>query len=273
MLREESERDLDREFTRIETWDEFLTRWRAIDTEQEAVGLLYAGTTVVPVPQYVHDKTGDVPQCVNFYLKWATHGNEAVQTTARQLIIKHWLRATPLRTEFVEAHRLLLGFLSEVAEGQARALEEAFYAEPPLFRPPYPRFVSEYLLRVHKVWYAPERYSDRDHKAFQYLTEPLTDALCWWGLAYVLAQDYRGKKTMPAIERFLERRGFKLGDIFFGLSGHGDPMSDLTSHHAQDEVKERAARALIKMRYWFGPGVKEGFDKSIPNLRKLEEKF
>ena len=273
MLREENERDLDRKFVRIETWDEFLGRWRAIDTEEEAVGLLYAGTKIQPAKRYVHDDMEAIPLRVDFYLRWAIHENETVRMASRQLIIKHWLRATPLEAQFVETHQVLLGFLAKVAEEQCLILKEAFSAEPPLFQPPYPRFVSQYLLGMHKVWHHREHeLSDRDHKAFQCLTEPMVKAMCWWGLSYVLSADYRGKETMSAIEGFLERRGYDPGEVLLKISGYGDPISDLSSHSAQDEVKERAAKALLKMRYWFGRGGQEKFDKSLPAIQKRLEK-
>lgn len=262
MLREQDERDLDRKFTRIETWDEFLARWQVVDTEQEAVGLLYTGTTIQPVRKYVHDDVEKVSLWVNFYLKWTAHENEAVACTAQQLVIKHWLRATPLEAKFVNTHHMLLSFLVEVAEEQSEAMRPAFASPPVLFRPPYPRFVSEYLLKVYEVWCREDKYNPEHHQALLGLTEPFSAALCSWGLAYVLARDYNGKKTMWAIERFLAQRKYDSGSVFFKLSGHGNPIADLSSSNAQDEVNERAALALLKMQYWFGPGVQEKFDRT-----------
>ncbi len=163
----------------------------------------------------------------------------------------------------MDTHRALLSFLVEVAEKQSEVMQFAFAPRPVLFQPPYPRFVSEYLLKMYEVWCRQGRYQSlKDHQAFLDLTEFFTLALCCWGLAYVLARDGEGKKTMPAIERFLVKKGYEPGKVFFKLSGYGDPIADLSHSNTQDEVNERAALALLKMRYWFGPGVQEKLDRS-----------
>jgi len=261
MLRTKEQRELDREFTQIETWEEFLGRWRAVSTEQEAVGLLYTGTTVswqdrsrCPYPTFEEVETR-----VNFYLRWANHKNTAIQTTAQQLLIKHWLRKVHMQAVFVEIHRNLLNFLAHLAEDQTEILKSPFKPDAPLLKPPYPRFVSEYLLKMYEVWHHAYQ-QERDHAAFQALTEPLVVASCFWGVSYLFARDGNGKSAIPIIEKFLKSREYEPGNVFMKLSGYGDPLADLSCSWAQEEAKERAALALLKMRYWFAGGVKEKFE-------------
>jgi len=82
MLRTEEQRELDREFTQIETWKEFLERWQAIGTEQEAVGLFYAGAAVLWEDR-LYQTVAEVAERVGFYLRWATHKNAVIQATAQ----------------------------------------------------------------------------------------------------------------------------------------------------------------------------------------------
>jgi len=266
MSKEGRERDLDRKFTKLETWGEFLERWRVIDTEQEAVGLLYAAITVPPYDvSWSEDGVIQVRERVDFFLRWATHENEKVKTTARQLVIKHWLQKTPLRKEFKEIHKSLLIFLTQLVEAlYTSEMDAPRWKRPPLFQPPYPRFVSEYLLKMYEVWHHAYQ-QEQDYEAFQTLTTPFTLALCYWGLAYVLARDGRGFKTMTIVERFLEERRYDPGHVLMEISGHGEPIPDLSFPGAHDSVNKRAALALLKMRYWSGEGVREKFERLFPS--------
>ncbi len=259
MLRNETLRKLDRKFTRIETWGEFLQRWNAIDTEQEAIGLLHAGHTLFP--EGFHVEPAHLKEGVDFYLLVAAHENKAVSLAAQQLVIKCWLRKAWTGAGYVNVHRILLEFLVLVGQQQAEIVKQPFQSPVPLLEPPYPRFVAEYLLRVYEVWHHAHR-QECDHAAFQVLTDSLALAACIWGVSYIFARDGAGFKVMPAIQAFLQQRGYELRNALMNLSGYGDPLAKLSFPSVQEEINKRAAFALLKMRYWSGAGVHESFDGS-----------
>ncbi len=266
MLRDENQRELDWKFTRFETWEEFLTRWRAVDTEEEAIGLLYAGTKLPYRESY--KSAAEVEERVNFYIRWANHENEVIHTTAQQLLIKHWLRKVQMTTEYVKVHQALLKFLVEIGEALALAIQKSYFPVSfneqrfTLLKPPHPRFVAEYLVKMYEVWHHPYK-QECDYTAFQILTETFAAAACSWGVSYMFARDGNGKPTIHAIEQFLEQRGYDPGKVFLTLSGYGEPLANLSFPGAQQQVSERAALALLKMRYWFGGGVREMFASSV----------
>gem|GEM_PF-2584904 len=260
MLRDETLRKLDRKFTKIETWEEFLQRWNAINTEQEAIGLLHAGPALV-VKGISAPESDRINEGVKFYLLVGAHENKAVSLAAQQIVIKCWLKKARTTAEYVDVHRALLEFLVLAGQQQAEIVKQPFNPQSPLLEPPYPRFVSEYLLKVYEVWHHAHR-QERDYEAFQVLTDSLALAACVWGVSYVFARDGNGWKTMPVIEAFLKHRGYDLGKALMSLSGYGEPLAKLSSPSAQEDANKRAALALLKMRYWSGEGVHESFDRS-----------
>lgn len=265
MKRSKGEKRLDRKFAKIETWEDFLEVWDEVDTEEEAGGLLYAGTKVPYQNRY--GSVAEIRERVEFYLLWAGHEDDTVSAIAQQLLIKHWLREARMEEEFWEVHRCLLGFLVQTAGMVSSALEKYFFTASShsdkrfeLFGPPYPRFVTKYLAEVYDVWHHAHEH-EQAHAAFQVLTEDLVNAACWWGVSYMFAVDGDGKSTIPIIEQFLEKRGYDPRDVLLTLSGHGEPLPDLAFPGAQDQVKERAALAFLKMKYWFGGGFSAEFRK------------
>lgn len=259
MLRTEEMRELDREFTKIESWQEFLERWNSIDTEQEARGLLYVGTKVPENDHYWKpESVAELLERVNFYLRWATHTNEIVSTTCKELLVKHWLGTTRMSKEHLEIHKALLGFLTDLAREQSELLRGPAISRAPLMAPPYPKFTGKYLLKMYEVWHH-EYGHEPDHKAFQALMEPFVMAACYWGLSYLFARDGNGKPAIKFIEKFLKERDYAPGKALMKISEGGSP-SDLSFPGSHDELKRNAALALLKMRYWFGGGVSEKFD-------------
>lgn len=267
MLRDDKDRDMGRPFITIETWEEFLNRWRRADTEGEAVGLLYEGVRVpIPKCEWVRDEAPFFLERVQFYLKWAGHKNQRVSNTAKQLLIKHWLRKVHwFKKEYLETHRLLLDFLVCLArEASPRWVDR----RPEILQPPYPRYVSKYLVEFFEPWHhsGGAFWSEEDHQALQSLTDLFATALCFWGMSFVLARDYRGKDAVPAIKRFLEERDYEAGKAFMTISGHGEPEPDLSFLGAQERVNTCAALALLKIQYWIGDGVKEKFERRFPGM-------
>lgn len=257
MLRNQEERDLDREFARIETWEEFLSRWQSIDTEEEAEGLLFKGVTI-PMP--FEKESGEIRRRVAFYLKWSEHKNRNIAWATEQIIIKHWLKRVHPNINYGSTHALLLEFL----QNQRMSL----------LKPPYPRFIAEYLLKVYQV----SRFGDHPgykssklYEEYRILLESVVYAMLVWGLGYKLASD-GFKEAIPIIDGFLQEKKYDAGNALMKISGYGDPLPDLSFPNAQEEIKERAALALLKLRYWVGEGVNEKFNKT-KELEKIKERL
>lgn len=253
MLREEEERELDRRFGSIETWDEFLTRWRAIDTEQEAVGLLYAGARI-PISPTRPTRFEEVRIRARFYIQWSNHENKLVADTAKQVIVKHWLsRARNLFwLEYLDTHKLLIEFLQKRHEA--------------LLVPPYPRFISVYLLPLFVICRdgsGPYYTRGREYEVMHGLIESVARTLLVWGLGYKLAECGTAE-CIEVIEEFLRERKCDAGHSLMNISGHGEPIADLYSLCKEEEINQRAALALLKLRYWVGEGVHEKFARLRP---------
>lgn len=273
MPQEENKKELDRKFTKLGTWEEFATLWGTVGTEDEAASLLHTGTKVPYQNSY--EPAAEVEKRVNFYLLWSNHENETVRATAQQLLIRHWLRQARMTTEYARVHQALLKFLIKIGEPLALAIKESYFPIDSsnerrfaLLKPPHPRFVAEYLAKIYKVWFSSYQ-QEKDYLAFRVFTEDFAIAACSWGVPYMFAESGQGKSTIPVIEQFLKKRGYDPGKVFMTLSGYGEPLADLSFPGAQDKVKERAACALLKMRYWFGGGVQETYTPRL-RLRSLE---
>ncbi len=250
MLRKPEERELDRTFERIETREEFLTRWNTIDTEQEAVGLLYGGTSVFPFDlgeaDHHAEKQAEIESRIGFYLRVADYKNSgAVAETAQQLIVKYWLRRLGRWSlgnypTYLKAHVSVLNFLKEPRAS--------------ILKPPYPRFVSEYLLNVNEEWRygSPPQYQRGFGYSFlQHHTELIVKVLCVWGLAYILP----GTSTIRLIGQFLKENNYdpkQILAVLADLPGKCEPLSDLSSEWAKDTICARAARAYLQMLHLQG---------------------
>lgn len=253
---------VERKFSRIETWEEFLTKWEAVETEEEAVGLLYGGANVFPFGPdkgFDIDSKGDiVKERIAFYLDCARCSNETIATVAQQIIIKSWLKRVIVSwvgyfSGYLEATNMVLEFLQNPSEA--------------ILKPPYPRFVAEWLLPLHEEW----RYgthstyrTGKSYLALQDLTKLIVKVLCVWGLGYVLARDGLRPETIPMIKEFLDEQGYEPGKIFMEISGYGDAPSDLSSSEGKKNVGYIAACAFLKLKFWVGGGFTANFVRSIP---------
>lgn len=253
MLRTEEERELDRTFTCIETWEEFLTRWRAIGTEEEAAGLLYAGTKVAAHTHLHVSSTLPLAQQMvmlaeqaRFYVRWASHANQVIAQTAQQLLVKYWMKVAAgwLGHDSFIFQQPLLEFLQRCWPG--------------LSGPPYPRFVASYLLAVHKEWHQappadPSRTSQgRLRYELRQSTESVVRALLVWGLGYEFGHDLDlGREIRPHIERFLAENGYEAADALREVTYHLEPLSHCPdSREAKQTASVRAALALLQLQYW-----------------------
>lgn len=259
MLRDAEERELDRTFTKIETWEEFLSRWAAIDTEQEAVGLLYAGTTIPPFntmsdPTDRGEKSRQIQQRVQFYIHQSRQKNSVVSTVAQQLIVKHWLGYLILWYADLEgyfnAHRRALEFLG-VPRDQLR-------------ESPYPRFVTTYLLGVYEHWSHgshPDYRRGKAHHRLQSLTKPLIRAMCVWGLGFKLGiSGDRQHLELEEIQAFLQERNFNIGAVLSNLAAYGVPPTRLRD----EQANEGGAQAYLRILYRAGGGFKAQRGKISP---------
>ncbi|MFA6588569.1 MAG: hypothetical protein WCT08_05895 [Patescibacteria group bacterium] len=245
MLRDDTKRDLDRTFTRIETWDEFKKRWNAIDTEEEAIGLLHSGTIIPPFDYTVPilERDSEIEKRVDFYLLFAGHVNPKISTLCQQLIVKHWLKklmppGLAFYLGYFKAHKKILQFLGQTHN----SLQEA----------PYPRFVAAYLLPLHEEWKhgsSPEYKNGQAHKHLRELTNLLINALCVWGLAYALEYDGDQDGVIAGIEQFLAQRQYDVNEALLHLWG-----SDKSPERLIDkDANLAAARTLLGIRYRFSP--------------------
>jgi len=264
-MRSKEGKELERTFNRIENWEGFLKKWEEIDTEQEAIGLLYAGANIPSDNVFKLKEEGEeLERRVKFCLQEADYKNsKIVATTAEQVIVKQWLKQlTPFQLcgyyqGYLNANVMVLRFLQNPRES--------------LTSEPYPRFVSKYLLPLYEIWHhgsAPDYQKGKDFQVFQNYTELIVRVFCAWGLAYVLAQDGLRPEIIPMIKKFLDEKHYDVHDVFMGLSGYGDPPNNLD----RKDILHRAACAYLKLMYWVGDGVVAKFDrlKCIQRLKSLE---
>lgn len=243
MLRAEKQRELDRAFTRIESWEEFFTRWNAIDTEQEATGLLYAGADLL-LPSYGDQgRPAALRKRIDFYLHWAQHTNEAVSTIAQQVIVKRWLHTA-------SNHLTVL----DLVDVQGRLLELLGTRRPCLLKPPYPRFIAAYLTPVFEAWNRFPSPTDSYGKlslALRPHGTQLVRALCVWGLAELLA---RGGGDFPEkinlLEGYLASIGFDVEHAVMKVLDCGPLSEDRSAPIYEERANTQAALALLKLRYW-----------------------
>jgi len=263
MLRSKEDRDLDRTFGKIETWEEFLKRWEEIDTEQEAIGLLYAAATIPPLNDdhgfSLEEKGRAAEERIKFYLRVANYkNNKEIATVAEQTIIKQMLKKIGppwyrvYHQGYLNANVIVLEFLQNPSE--------ALNGEP------YPKFVSRYLLPLYEVWRhgsRPDYHKSKEYLLFRRYTELIIRSLCAWGLAYVLASDGDAER-IPIIKKFLDEKEYDVNEVFMGLSGYGVPPNNLT----EKNVLYTAACAYLKLQYWSGDGVRAKFDR-LESLQRL----
>jgi hypothetical protein len=233
----------DRTFAEFGNWEEFLTRWDAIDMVDEATGLLYAGTKVPPF--HIEDgcrhkeKEAAVKTRVDFYLNVAEYKNPVLASTAQRLIVKAWLKRMSLWTVdspgYKEAHFSVLNFLQTPRES--------------ILAPPHPRFVSAYLLPICEEWDTgthPDYSKGAIHRLLQKHGSLIVRAMCAWGLAYQLAhRATHAEEKLPILKEFLDKQKFNPGEIIENLSGHGEPQQDL-SNGGRIEV---VAKAYLNLLY------------------------
>lgn len=245
--------ELGKEFSRIKSWKEFLTRWKDVKTEEEAVGLLYSGADVPYSERFV--TSAEKLERIGFYLDYLKHPNEKIATTVQQITIRHWLK---------QLRGCLIGYESGCLEITNRILEFLQNPSESILKPPHPRFVSEYLLPLHQEW----RYGHGDdYKTCQALrgsTKLIVKALCAWGLGYVLAVDGLRPEVIPIIKEFLDERGYQPGEVFLKISGYGQPPSDLSGRTGLEERNYIAACAFLKLKFWVGRGFTANFIRTHP---------
>lgn len=244
------------QISRIKTWEQFVDRCKAVVTEEEAVGLLYCGMDVPYSGQYATSE--ERLTRVNFFLGGLKNPNEKIAETCGQLIIKRCLK---------ELKCCLIGYDSGCLEATNKVLKFLQKPKDDLLVPPYPRFVSEYLLHLHKEW----RYGDSSYhgrgKAYQLLqksTKLIVKTLCVWGLGYVLAENGLRPEVIPIIKEFLDERSYQTGRVLFEISGHGEPPADLSGKSGTDKVNYLAACAFLKLKFWVGGGFRAEFIRTIP---------
>ena len=253
---------LDKEFSRIKNWKEFLTRWEDVKTEEEAVGLLYSGANVPDSEYFV--PSAEKLERISFYLDYIEHPNEKIATTVQQIIIRHWLKWLS---------GCLIGYDSGCLEITNRVLEFLQNPSESLLKPPHPRFVSEYLLPLHKEWrygHSSDYGRGKGYQALQESTKLIVKALCTWGLGYVLAVDGLRPEIIPIIKEFLDERGYQTGEALFRISGYGEPPSDLSGSTGTEKVNYTAACAFLKLKFWVGGGFTAEFIKSYPPKYRAE---
>lgn len=242
----------ERRFPPLRDWPHFLERWEAVDTEEEAIGLLYAGASIgtnfLLSPEMQHHAAGER---VDFYLHWAEHDERRIRLTAQQVIVKGLLKggAIPVRADTVPAHRALLGFLREPRSA--------------LRLPPYPRFAANYILGILNFWEKPRTASDAEvHAALRVLP---ADEVLWpvmsWGHGWTLAlHGERAGDITPVIERFLLHHCYDWETFFRRGRDSSDIIEDLSQPEVHLRLCDRAAWSLLKLRFngFGGVSVKTG---------------
>jgi hypothetical protein len=228
---------INREPPSIQTWEQFLERWEAIGSQEEATGLLYA-------PIGFKDKRSLVEQ-VDFYLVLAV-GQGKVARVARQVIVKHWLRECNFYpATMADLHIRLVEFLNE--------------RHPDLLSAPYPRFITKYLREVSMKWYFGNQQTARElEKRLQSATRQLIFALLTWGVTEpFVSHFYTRREIIPLVEEFVRRHlvdpGISLGEF---PSENKAPIERFsTDRDARDEIWTRADRTLLYLLYRSGVGV------------------
>lgn len=175
-----------------------------------------------------------------------------IATVAAQVIVKQILgKRNHMVIDgqwYVRADGMLLQFLREPRDC--------------LYEAPYPRFIGEYLTRVHHVWVTGNKEHRISHLAYQPITPYLIDALLTWGMAGLLAtnvpEEYR-QLIDEKIEALLKNHGS------FGYS-FTQALSDISREPfkamppaAKEEAARRAALVLMRNRVWqseYGDAVK-----------------
>ncbi|CAN5686739.1 hypothetical protein BH11PAT2_BH11PAT2_04100 [soil metagenome] len=241
---EASDETVQRTFRQIETWGGLVEQWALVETEPEAVGLLYCAANFKRSwgngPQ---QSARDEEDRVRFFLDCAALSNKRVSTVAAQMIVKHVLeRRQHMEIDgqwYVKTDGMLLQFLREPRDCLCEA--------------PYPRFIGEYLARVHGIWYTGDEKHQVPHHAYQPLTPYLIDALLAWGMAGLLAFNVPGEHRQliyDKIEALLKNHGS------FGYS-FTQALSDISKEPfktmppaAKEEAVRRAALVLMKNRVW-----------------------
>jgi len=243
--------------SRIENWEQFVERCKAVVTEEEAVGLLYSGMDVPYTGKYGATSEERLTR-VNFYLGGLKNPNEKIAATCGQLIIKRCLKA--LKGCMVGYDKGCLETTNQILQFLQKPGEE-------LLKPPYPRFVAEYLLPLHEEW-RHGTHSDyqrgKGYQALQGSTELIVRALCAWGMGYILARDGLRPEVIPVIKEFLDERGYETGKVFFKISGDGEPPANLSGIPGAEEINFTAACAFLKLMFWVGGGFKAQFIRTIP---------
>jgi hypothetical protein len=269
MLRSEEEKDLTRSFARIVTWGEFLKRWKCIETEQEAVGLLYAGAAVLPfgICGELHEsrKREEIEKRIAFYFRVARHHNERVSSTAQRVIVKHWLREMPVGVMLHE----------QFARAAVAVLEFLYKGIKSISEEPHPRFVSEWLENLYEGWLdnSPCEHVEYSHRTALRDTmsmvpgskKYLVKTLCAWGMAYMLCGSSSTNpdiEVIQYIEEFLRERKYDPGHALEAISVSGPELTRRYSN-VRSIQNQIAARTFLQLQFYAG-----GFNASFNNMKK-----
>ena len=231
----------ERQFPQLRDWPHFLERWEAAATEEEAVGLLYAGASIgakfLLSPEIRRQAANER---VEFYIHWADHGEGKISTIAQQAIVKGLLKddTIPVCVDTMPGHRLLLGFLREPRNA--------------LRLPPYPRFATNYILGLLQSWEKPRTASEAEvHAALQDLS---ADEVLWpvmsWGHGWTLyLRGERADDITPVIEQFLEHHGYEWETFFRRGRDSTDVIEDLSQPEVYLRLCDRAAWSLLRLGF------------------------
>lgn len=247
----------ERQFPKFYNWAEFIERWEADRNEEEAIGLLHAGPQVPTHFLSSRERPAKAAlERVEFYLHWADCAHEKIAETAQQVIVKKLLesRAILFLEETVPALLLLARFLRE--------------PRPTLKRPPYPRFASNYILRLFRAWCDPSGQDGTIHPALalQNATEDVIRPVLSWGYGWALWQLGQREDAVKVIEKFLEEHNYDWDT--FVRRGQGDyaqdRLEDLSSEEIHYQLCARATWGLIQVNFQrFGSVTLVG-QKKIP---------
>ncbi|MDO8558632.1 MAG: hypothetical protein Q7S09_05665 [bacterium] len=236
---------VERGFPRL-TWERLEWQWRDGQlSREEAESLLYAGTKI-EIPdeeevQYVqrgdHTPEEILDHRVRFYIKIGRSMDDAVAAVAQQLIVKHWLREVARRFPgWNGLHELLISlFIKGVPQNLAK--------------PPYPRFVANYLLDVYGRWLKSSFEKDASHaRALDHFAE----ALITWGLGHHLGRVASSPGAVVHLRRITELLensliGFDMRLLDLSIKNEGREIADFSDCEVEKEIKKRAALALLKI--------------------------
>jgi len=224
-----------------DNWETYLKSWDRVRTAEEAAGLLYAGVShemfrhleyhqqmcvLSAQERAAHDK--ELKKRLEFYLAWAkSELNPAIAIVAQQIIVKYWMRICKSSLTPGSINFLLIDFLRNI------------YLS--LMKPPYPRFVGEYLLWL---------FEERPEAFFISTSVPM---FINWGMGYILAN--KNETTLiPYIEAFLNKDYDAERFILNSLEPEKcEPLNSLEGSGAV--CQNRAGRALIKLKMRAGYGL------------------